>query len=219
MRIAWAIRGGIALLSCSFAFAQKPAAFPEIKDWNSLRMGLKRGDCFGSCPEYSVEVHGDGTVEFDGEANVLIPGRHHAQISKQLVRDLLAYFEDAAFFSLNNRYVAMITDHPTYTTSIEFDGQGKSVEDYVGEAVGMPKSVEEIERAVDEFAGTEKWVKGNDQTGPALLAEKWDFRADTEENHILFASVAAHGSKELIQFFIAHGASASAMYQRRHEKE
>lgn len=156
---------GIALLAGGFDF-------PDIEDWNSLRMGLTRTGCYGSCPTYSVEVKGTGEVDFLGESNVLVKGRHGAHIPKQLVRDLVTYFEDANYFSLKDEYVAPITDHPAYMTWIEFDGRKKSVLDYAGVSVGMPRAVEDLERAIDEFAGTEKWVKGNDQTRPALKAEK-----------------------------------------------
>ncbi len=135
-------------------------------------MGLKRSACYGSCPAYSVEVNGNGEVEFNGESNVLVTGRHRGSISKQLVRDLVTYFERADYFSLKDEYAASVTDLPTYTTCIEFDGRKKSVKDYGGASVGMPRSVQDLERAIDEFTGTEKWVKGNDQTGPALKAEK-----------------------------------------------
>ena len=189
-------------------WAEKRVPFPEIKDWNSLRMGLKRTQCFGSCPAYSVEVRGDGGVEFNGESNILITGHHQGQISRQAVRDLVAAFQHADYFSLNDSYHFLMTDNPTYTTWIVFDGQKKSVVDYVGLRAGLPEVVEDVERSMDEIAGTEKWVKGNDQTGAALIAEKWNFQAGTEENSALFANLVAHGSRELIELFVGHGAPA-----------
>jgi ankyrin repeat protein len=71
----------------------------------------------------------------------------------------------------------------------------------------MPEAVQDVERAIDDIVGTEKCIKGNDQTASALVAENWNFRADTEQSRTLFANVVAHGSDELIQLFIEHGAS------------
>ena len=34
------------------------ASFPEIKDWSSLRITLRRMMCFGTCPSYSLTVSG-----------------------------------------------------------------------------------------------------------------------------------------------------------------
>lgn|SRR5215813_2081540 len=36
----------------------KHVAFPKIRDWNSLRITLQRSGCFGTCPAYSIHVHG-----------------------------------------------------------------------------------------------------------------------------------------------------------------
>jgi len=47
-------------------------SFPEIHDWSTLRIGLKRGTCFGSCPAYELEIRGDGTVRYKGQAHVAV---------------------------------------------------------------------------------------------------------------------------------------------------
>lgn len=142
-------------------WAETYVPFPEIKDWSSLRIKLKRTACFGSCPDYSVEVRGDGEVTFQGRSHVLIPGDHRGKISKQSLQELFETFRQANYFSIRDEYAAMITDNPSYTTSIEFDGHSKSVHDYVGLQVGMPEAVKNVEDAIDRLAGTAKWIKGN----------------------------------------------------------
>ncbi|HEY3458643.1 MAG TPA: DUF6438 domain-containing protein [Bryobacteraceae bacterium] len=189
----WILVPLVVAVSCWMVWGHLPVPFPEIKDWNSLRMGLKRTTCFGPCPSYSVEVRGNGEVEFNGESNVLITGRHHSQIPKEAVLNLVSAYRRASYFSLNDRYRYLVTDNPTYTTWIEFDGRKKSVMDYVGLRAGMPEAVQDLERTLDKIAGTEKWVKGNDQTGAALIAEKWDFAAGSEENRALFANIREMG--------------------------
>ena len=185
--------------------------FPEIKDWNSLRMTLSRTTCFGSCPGYSVEVRGDGTVTYHGKMFVLITGEHHSRISKKRVEELFANFREADYFSLKDQYRAGITDNPTETTFIEFDGRKKQVIDYVGRYVGMPDVVGELEQAFDQLAGTDKWIKETTETWPSLVAEHWDFKAKTAENAELFASVVSRGSNELVDQFVAAGAPPAAM--------
>jgi hypothetical protein len=32
-----------------------------------LRITLNRSVCYGKCPAYKIEIHGDGTVLYDGE--------------------------------------------------------------------------------------------------------------------------------------------------------
>lgn len=129
---------------------------------------------------------------------MLTPGRHRGQISEQAVRDLVTAFRTADYFSLKDGYTYPITDNEKFRTWIEFDGRRKSVTDYVGILVGLPEVVKQLEGSFDDIAGTEKWVKGNRQTAPSLVAEGWDFRTDTEQNRQLFANAVIHGPAELI---------------------
>jgi hypothetical protein len=134
------------------------AAFPEIHDWNTLRITLSRSGCCGRCPTYKIEIHGDGTVLYDGKANVTHKGRHTAKISHAALVELVDFFRKANYFSLRDRYVSGITDNPAYETSITFDGMSKSVLDYVGQSVGMPSTVSDVEAAIDRLSGASKWV-------------------------------------------------------------
>lgn len=133
-------------------------AFPEIHDWNSLRITLRRSPCYGRCPTYEVEVHGDGTVLYDGKENVATKGKRTGKISHASLVELVDLFRRADYFSLHDRYVSGVTDNPTYETSISFDGLSKSVLDYVGRSAGMPSTVSEVEDAIDRLSGADKWV-------------------------------------------------------------
>jgi uncharacterized protein DUF6438 len=132
--------------------------FPSIKNWETLRIGLTRTDCFGTCPFYTVEIQGDGTVRYEGRRRVLVSGKREAKISVQRARELFARFRVAQFFSLRDYYVAEITDNPAYAISIAFDGHRKTVGDYAGHLVGMPPVVSELEYAVDWYADSKRWV-------------------------------------------------------------
>lgn len=133
-------------------------AFPEIHDWNSLRITLSRGACRGRCPTYEIEIHGDGTVLFEGKENVATKGKQTAKITHASLVKLVEVFRKADYFSLANRYVSGVTDNPTYVSSISFDGVTKSVLDYAGQKVGMPPSVSDVEGAIDQISGAYKWL-------------------------------------------------------------
>ena len=128
-------------------------SFPEIKNWNSVRITLRRTRCFGNCPSYSVAISGDGSVVYHGDAYVRYCGNLQGQISQDVIQQLAQMFRSADYFNLFDRYAMNITDAPTYTTSITFDGKSKSVIDYDGLWVGMPETVTDIEDAVDRLAG------------------------------------------------------------------
>jgi hypothetical protein len=133
--------------------------FPEVKDWESMKIALKRTQCFGTCPSYQVEIRGDGSVSYKGEAYVASEGQRASKISAEQVKELVQLFRQADFFSLDDEYRFNVTDNPTYTISIAFDRQSKQVVDYAGQRTGMPQAVTDLENAIDRIAGTAQWVK------------------------------------------------------------
>lgn len=139
-------------------------AFPTIRDWNSLKIVLQRTVCFGKCPAYTVEISGDGTVCYDGLGFVAITGQRKAHIPADNVRALWDAFVKADFFWTFDEYRAGVTDLPTNRLSISFDGKSKTVVDYDGREIGMPKQVSELENAIDATANTKKWLEGVETT-------------------------------------------------------
>lgn len=132
--------------------------FPEIHDWNSLRITLSRSGCYGMCSTYEIEIHGDGTVLYDGQAFVGTSGKQTGQISHSSLVKLVGAFRSADYFSLAAGYISGVTDMPTCVSSISFDGLSKSVLDYVGQNAGMPPSVSDVEAAIDRLSGASHWV-------------------------------------------------------------
>jgi hypothetical protein len=142
----------LSLLSCT-----QSAGVSTIED--SYRISLERGACFGFCPIYKVEIHGDGTVIYIGERFVKVTGEQRRQISREAVAALVDKFVKSGFFNLEDEYVAQVTDLPTFVLTVSLSGQRKSIKDYGGKMAGMPAIVTELEDEVDRVAGTEKWVK------------------------------------------------------------
>jgi hypothetical protein len=63
-----------AMLSvCLAAFVVGCHSLAHPKDLRSVSVTLKRTACYGTCPVYSVAIHGNGLVEHLGELNVDIP--------------------------------------------------------------------------------------------------------------------------------------------------
>ena len=143
-------------------WAPVPRKFPEPCDLKSVKIELSRTVCYGTCPAYSVTIRGDGSVHFSGEKYVLIPGAHDARIAPDEVMELVRQFEGAKFFAASDKYIASVTDNPTYSLTLTVAGKTKTVTDYVGEQVGMPLVITDVENAVDETAGTERWIKGDE---------------------------------------------------------
>lgn len=180
-----------------------PQTFPGQWDLRSVVINLSRTACFGTCPDYSVSIRGDGSVHFTGRRFVLMPGDHEAHVSPESVKELVEKLEKAKFFAARDEYVAPITDNPTYTLALTVGGKTKIVRDYVGAQVGMPLVIVDLERAVDELAGTERWIKGNAESAPSLKEEKWPFKSNSTENLNLYSSVVREKNQSLIEMFLA----------------
>ncbi|WP_156254433.1 DUF6438 domain-containing protein [Sandarakinorhabdus oryzae] len=165
--------------------APPPASAPSLPVFSKdVEIQLQRSACHGSCPDYSVTIHGDGRVIFEsdgpviGAANplfrhyegydVLWPGRHVTRVDPAAVAQLYERFRAARFFGLTPSYRAPVTDLPTYALTLRTGGKYRTVYDYGGEMVGMPTVVTELEDAVDALADTDRWIEGTAGT-PALL--------------------------------------------------
>jgi len=107
------------------------------------------------------------------------------------------------FTPMEEKYVASVTDNPTYILSIDVDGQAKKVMDYVGEWEGMPAVISELEQQVDEFANPERWVAGSEGLVQALQAEKFNFQ--TLEAQTMLKEAAGRGQAETVRELVAAG--------------
>lgn len=152
-------------------------------DAAKAKITLQRSACFGTCPDYKVTIQGDGRVsfttatapadpvssvhrEFSMSQGVLFPGTHEDRIAPDLFAALVAKFRSAGFYNLKREYVAGVTDSATYKLTFDTGRKSKVVTDYVGREVGMPKAVTDLENAVDELAGTARWVRGSAKSYP-----------------------------------------------------
>jgi ankyrin repeat protein len=177
--------------------------FPGTHSMAGVVMTLSRSGCYGTCPAYSLEIRGDGTLIYEGKSFVVVTGEHRGHLSEEQVEVLVGAFRKADYFSLKDEYRYMVTDCPTYTTSIQMDRVKKSVTDYVGEELGMPEAVTELEQTIDQVAGTIKWINGNGETVTALEKEGWDFKS--EEAAKTMARAALKGSAEFVQDLLKEG--------------
>jgi hypothetical protein len=149
---------------------QPPAQVPfsSVRDWSSVRIHLSRSSCNGTCPVYSVDIVGDGTVFYEGRMHAAIVGKQRASISREAMEQLVGVFRDADYYSLTDEYVANVVDISTFETSIEIDGRKKKVKDCAGLWIGVPVSVFRLENAIDQFAGTKRWTKSD------ARSNRWD---------------------------------------------
>jgi hypothetical protein len=128
---------------------------------------MTRGACFGTCPIYKVAIASDGTVTFDGANFVKVKGTATGTIKPEDFNKLVSEFEKIKFSSLDDEYVPgsrncgpAATDLPYVRTSIQMKGKTKSVSHYQGCLNStVVHALFDLDRKIDEIAGTEKWIK------------------------------------------------------------
>jgi hypothetical protein len=115
---------------------------------------LTRGYCLGSCPVYTVQVWGDGTVTWHGEKYVAVRGEAAGRIQVSEARDLISSFRSNGFWNLCGSYRRRITDQAAVSTRLSIAGQTKSVLNYADAA---PEWLSKLERRIDSLADTHRW--------------------------------------------------------------
>jgi TonB family protein len=124
---------------------------------------LARSLCFGTCPSYSVKVHADGKIEWDGSGYVLVRGHRTGQIDASAARRLIERFRTKEFWSLCGDYRRPITDSATVTVTVSIAGRTRVVSDYAGAA---PRAEQERELAIDETSNSRIWRHGDPASEP-----------------------------------------------------
>jgi hypothetical protein len=137
-----------------------------------LVITLRRGACYGTCPIYSLEVHGTGEVIYHGKEFVNVVGTRESKIAESVVLSLLDYAIRIGFFNMNDEYNTEIvgpivknglvyleeygiTDLPDYEVTISIGNVKKKVRDYAG----APKELRKFEDLIDKVCNVKRWIK------------------------------------------------------------
>jgi hypothetical protein len=134
---------------------------------------LERTVCFGTCPDYKIIIHGDGRLVYEGRRFVKTVGAVESTVTQEQLRQLVAEFEKADYFSLCDEYPSSCdrcptdwTDNPSANTSIQINGKKKSIRHYYGcqekseHYAVYPQKLYQLESRIDEIVGSARWVAG-----------------------------------------------------------
>jgi hypothetical protein len=129
----------------------------EPTDIKNVLIILKRSVCFGICPTYNLTIYGNGTVVYEGIANVNITGIQISNISENTLRQLISEFKKIDYFSLNETEIAshIVYDAPIFTTSLTINGKTKTIKHY---ETAEPKQLTELENKIDEIVNSNQWI-------------------------------------------------------------
>lgn len=124
-------------------------------DSKNFKISITRTQCFGKCPDYTLEVFGDGSMSYVGRANVEMIGEHVNTVGAEVIERLADEVEKSGFFDMKDEYVERITDLPTTYLMINLNGKTKRIKDYYG----APKALKDLESGIDELIKTSGWKK------------------------------------------------------------
>lgn len=172
----------VVLVTLALLPGSSPQAFPQI-DRSRLRLTLERSGCFGDCPAYRVTIDGEGHVLFTTDRSgdglsaeyeppgVVVAGTYRTRVDRREVDRLVEHFRKVGFFGLRDAYHAPSTDLATHVVTIDTGNGKKTVVDYGGVSVGMPRAVKQLQHEIDRVAGTAVWIEGLPAAIPQLVAE------------------------------------------------
>jgi hypothetical protein len=99
----------ILIASCASSKKKKETAVtstyeePAVED--SLLVSLKRGACFGACPQFTYTVYKSGFAEYNGERNVKKTGKWVARLSKEEIVEIVGWIRQYRMEEKNNTYI------------------------------------------------------------------------------------------------------------------
>jgi len=137
-----------------------------------LFITLERTICYGTCPDYRLEIQSNGTINFEGREYTKIKGKITDKITAEQLKQLVLEFEKADFFSLDEKYPnekkncpSVATDMPSAIVSIKIDGKQKTIKHYLGclksgEPLELfPSALVILEDKIDEIVNTKRWIE------------------------------------------------------------
>ncbi|HLA71042.1 MAG TPA: DUF6438 domain-containing protein [Steroidobacteraceae bacterium] len=168
-------------------------AFPASFDLSQVVVRLERGQCHHiNCPEYAVEIRGDGAVAYEGKSSVLIEGNYNWTIPQADVAALIDEFRKAGFFHLKDEYrsEANVESRLTIankTKTVSTSMGGSICEPDAPTSSCVPERLLAMQAAIDRFSRATELTQGNGRTIALLEQTGFAFHSSFAASALLFA--------------------------------
>lgn len=202
-------------------------------DMNSVLIVMHRSACFGRCPVYSVTMHGNGDVEYDGVEGVSRQGKVLTKIQPADVKSVLQDFDRMKFMGIDQRKFPGAFDAPIVSLSLTEDGMSKTIsttaigdvpDQYGPQLSKRGMNLTEwrflrLARRIDEIADTAQWTKCDDLCTSVWMSHILDWKGPNGESHLLDAietgtAVSAPNGEFDAKMMIEGGANVNAADNR-----
>jgi hypothetical protein len=131
------------------------------RDVAGASIRFSRGECEGTCPVYTMIVHGDGAVTFKGHPPGKATLQREANIGASSARGLFAMLDRIGFERMEAHYSVNIIDLPSAVIAVTRGGETRTV---VEDAACLSKEGAEMglcyaETRLTQVAEEQGWVK------------------------------------------------------------
>lgn len=168
----------ITVLTCVLLICGSSSTFAQKDIPKDFTVTLERTMCFGSCPAYTVTIHGDGTTTFTPLKNFAHRGDGPmpslpltGKLTPNQLAMLFSEVKKIRFFSLqthygkdggskmNSRCPDYSTDSPSAFIRIVAEGKRKTVKHYHGcQGTKILSDLVKFEAQIDKIAGAKHWT-------------------------------------------------------------
>jgi hypothetical protein len=114
---------------------------------------LERIGCLGNCPDYKIQVLGNGSVRYEGRHYVRIQGVRTATIPKSSVQKLFRRVREEHFFEWEEKKQVCV-DYPEVNITATLNGQRK----HVVEGCNSQGEILRLAAEIDRISGATRWV-------------------------------------------------------------
>lgn len=122
-------------------------------------ISLKRTECYGTCPVFTLHVFADGRVEYDGKRFVIRRGMVRTHLGPAKLETLRQVVAEANVSALDRHCCdcRTETDAPWTYLEISYETGPKSIDHYHG-CSSAPRALSVLEEAIISTAGVPKWI-------------------------------------------------------------
>jgi hypothetical protein len=133
---------------------------------------MRRGSCApDQCSVYSVSIFSDGTVAYDGRANVAVIGQRQGKISAERLSELISALETIHFLDLPESGCVCSADTGRQIVTLDYrPGSVKKTVVHDSGCWSAPPAMAALEQAIDRATEVQRWI-APDKTPGAPVAE------------------------------------------------
>lgn len=144
------------------AVESAPALPREGLAMSEFSISMRRGACFGRCPQYTVTIDGAGGVTFDGDRFVNAAGTQSGKadmaavaVLRSKTNEVFSTLSDVVPGAASCKHYA--TDHPQISLEWRTAEGVRTLRHYTG-CTAVPAKLIALEKLIDRTADVDEWV-------------------------------------------------------------